>query len=180
MVGVVSLNGLTNHFVHKIATKNSIPEVGFSSQAHTVRIVEGRTNEISIPIGVYAGVDTTFASWDSATSAWVPNAGVRTQISEFCKQINQRYLGSAVLNNSLIARCETIDAETGNRFVFTPGATVVGSLQDFEVIIPDEEGGTESRGFTLQLQDDANTSPAIDGGNVLIRLTQQGVIETWS
>jgi hypothetical protein len=176
----IALVGLENQFVHKVFARNVVPETGFGAQADTIRLVEGRTNEISVPIGVFSGVDALQMQWDSGTAAWVPNPGTRTKVSEFCKQINQRYLGSAALNATLVVRCETIDAETGNRYVFTPGATVVGSLQDFEVIIPDEGGGFESRGFTLQLATDANPSMAIDSGNVLIRLNQSGVLANWS
>lgn len=175
-----TLVGLENNFVHKVAARNVVPETGFGVQADTIRLVEGRTNEISVPIGVFTGVESRQMRWDDTLQSWVQNTGTATRISEFCKQLNQRYLGSAVLTPALVVRCETIDAETGNRYVFTPGATVVGSLQDFDVIIPDQGGGYESRGFTLELATDANANIAIDAGNVLLRLNQTGVVETWS
>jgi hypothetical protein len=175
-----TLRGLENRYVHKIAIQNIVPETGFGDQADTIRLVEGRANEVSVPITVIDGINSREMAWDDGNNEFVAAPGTPTQISEFCKQINKRVLGSATLNNTVIARIETIDGETGNRYVFTPGSTPVGSLQDFDVIIPDQEGGYESRGFVVFLQDDANPSGLIDGGNVLVRLNNRGIAETWS
>lgn len=168
-----------SRFVHQIAIKNEIPQTGFHDQQNTVQLVEDRTNEVSVPIVIADGVASREMRWDDATNNFVANPGVSTKISEFIKQLNKRYTGSVVLNNTIVVRAETIDAESGNRYVFTPGATVVGSLQDFEVIIPDQLGGYESRGFTVWLQTDANANAGIDSGNIYLRLNRQGVNETW-
>lgn len=159
-----------NRYVHRVARHNQIPQTGFGDQENTIRLVEDRTNEISIPIVVVGAVNSREMSWDDPGNSFVASPGNPTRISAYVKQLNKRYTGSSVLNNTIVLRAETIDAETGNRLVFTPGATVVGSLQDFAVIIPDENGGYESRGFTLQLQTNANSNASIDNGYVLIRL----------
>lgn len=146
---------------------------------HVIELVEDRANEISVPaMKTTSNIQTRLMAWNDASNSFI-TAATPTRISEFAKQINKRYTGSSTLNPSVITRIETIDAETGNRYVFTPGATVVGSLQDFEVIIPDQLGGYESRGFTLWLQTDANTNAGIDGGNVYLRLNRQGILDTW-
>jgi len=168
-----------SRFVHQLAIHNAIPQTGFQDQQNTVQLVEDRTNEISVPIVIADGVASREMRWDDAANNFVANPGIATVISEFIKQLNKRYTGSAVLNNSVVVRAETIDAESGNRYVFTPGATVVGSLQDFAVIIPDQLGGYESRGFTLWLQTNANSNAGIDSGNVLLRLNRQGIADTW-
>lgn len=162
--------GLDNKFVHKLPKSNTVPQTGFEDQQNAIQLVENRTNEISIPIVIVGAVMTREMRWDDATNMFVANPGLPTRVSEYIKQLNKRYTGSVALNTTVVARAETIDAETGNRFVFTPGATVVGSLQDFFVIIPDEGGGYESRGWTIQLQNNANSNGAIDGGNVILRL----------
>lgn len=162
--------GLDNRFVHKLARQNAVPQTGFADQQDTIRLVEDRTNEISVPLVLVGGVSSREMAWSDAANAFVATPGQPTRISSFIQQLNKRYLGSSVLNTTLVVRCETVDAETGNRLVFTPGATVVGSLQDFAVIIPDENGGYESRGFTLQLQTNANPNALVDGGNVYLRL----------
>lgn len=164
------LTGLDNKFVHKLAMSNAVPQTGFQDQQNAVQLVENRTNEISVPIVIVGAVMSREMAWNDATNAFIANPGQATRVSEFIKQINKRVLGSSALNNTVVVRAETIDAETGNRYVFTPGATVVGSLQDFFVIIPDEGGGYESRGWTIQLQNDANPNGGIDGGNVVLRL----------
>jgi hypothetical protein len=138
--------------------------------AHSITLVEDRANEVSVPLVLVQGVNTKNMEWDSSQHTWVPAAGA-TRISEFIKQVNQRILGSTTLNNTVVKRAETVDGDTGNRFVFTPGATPPGSLQDFEVIIQDQDGDYESRGFLIFLQTTANPYPAIDGGLVVIRLT---------
>jgi hypothetical protein len=134
----------------------------------TITLVEDRANEISFPFVKDAGIQTRLMSWDDATNRWIA-AGSATRISEVVKQINKRCTGSSVLTNAVVARCEAIDADTGNRWVFTPGATPVGSLQDFELIIPDQGGGYEGRGFQVYLQPNGNPT-TIDGGEVLLRL----------
>ena len=138
---------------------------------HVIELVEDRANEVSIPaMKTTTNVETRLMAWDDATNTFIA-AATPTRISEFCKQINKRYTGSSVLSPAVIYRIESIDAETGNRYSFTPGATVIGSLQDFEVIIPDQRGGYESRGFVIYLATDANPNAGIDGGDVLLRLT---------
>jgi len=134
----------------------------------TITLVEDRANEISFPFVKDAGIQTRLMSWDDATNRWIA-AGSATRISEVVKQINKRYLGSSTLVNTVVARVTAVDGDTGNQFSFTPGATIVGSQQDFELIIPDQGGGYESRGFLLFLQTNANPG-ALDGGNVMIRL----------
>jgi hypothetical protein len=180
MATQLGIMGLKNRFVHKIGRDNQLPESGFDDQANTIRLVEGRANEISVPITVIDGIASREMAWNDVGPVFDSTPGTATQISEFCKQVNLRYKGSSTLDPTVIERCETIDAETGNRYVFTPGATPVGSLQDFDVIIPDQEGGYESRGFVIFLSEDANSNGLIDDGNVLIRLNNTGVAETWS
>ncbi len=164
------ITGLDGKFVHKLSMHNAIPQTGFADQQNVIQLVENRTNEISVPLIIAGAVMSREMSWNDATNAFVANPGQATRVSEFIKQINKRVLGSSTLNNTVVVRAETIDAETGNRFVFTPGATTVGSLQDFFVIIPDEVGGYESRGWTIQLQNDANPNGGIDAGTVRLRL----------
>ena len=165
--GIVGLDG---RFVHKLAQRNTIPQTGFADQQDTVRLVEDRTNEISIPLVLVGAVSSREMAWNDGTNTFIAAAGLPTRISEFVKQINKRYLGSATLNATVVTRVEAVDADTGNRLVFTPGATTVGSLQDFEVIIPDQDGDYESRGFLLTLAANANTG-ALDGGGVIMRLS---------
>lgn len=136
---------------------------------HEIVLVEDRANEISVPHISVDGIDTRLMAWNPATQSFVSSAAP-TRISEFCKQLNRRYTGSETLSPAVVARCEAVDADTGNRLVFTPGATVVGSLQDFEVIILDQDGDFESRGFLLFLTTDANPG-AVDGGQVVLRLS---------
>lgn len=139
--------------------------------SHVIELVEDRANEITIPaVKTTTNILTRTMAWDDALNTFVA-AATPTRVSEYCKQLNKRYLGSSALLPSVVYRCEAVDADTGNRLVFTPGATVVGSQQDFEVIIPDQLGGYESRGFLLYLAPDANPNPGIDGGDVLLRLT---------
>jgi hypothetical protein len=148
----------------------SVPTNEFNG-THVIELVEDRANEITIPaIKTTTNILTRLMVWDDALNTFVA-AAQPTRISEYCKQLNKRYLGSSALVPSVVMRCEAVDADTGNRLVFTPGATVVGSSHDFEVIIPDQLGGYESRGFTLFLTPDANPSPGIDAGAVLLRLT---------
>lgn len=134
----------------------------------TITLVEDRANEIAWPFVKDSGIITRLMAWDDATNRWVASANT-LRISEVVKQINKRYLGSSAMVNTVVARCFAIDADTGNAFSFTPGATIVGSQQDFELIIPDQGGGYESRGFQVFLQTNAN-SGGLDGGNVMIRL----------
>lgn len=134
----------------------------------TITLVEDRANEIAWPFVKDSGIITRLMAWDDATNRWVASANT-LRISEVVRQVNKRYTGSSALSNAVVARCEAIDADTGNRWVFTPGATPVGSLQDFELIIPDQGGGYESRGFQVYLQPDGNPG-ALDGGEVMIRL----------
>lgn len=136
---------------------------------HEVVLVEGRANEISVPAVQVGTIKTRLMAWDDATNAFVGSANP-TRISEFVRQLNKRYLGSSNLVATLVTRVEAVDADTGNRFVFTPGATVPGSQHDFEVIIPDQDGDYESRGFLLYLAPDANPGAA-DGGDVVLRLS---------
>lgn len=139
--------------------------------SHVIELVEDRANEITIPaIKTTTNVLTRLMTWDDALNTFVASA-TPTRVSDYCKQLCKRYLGTSTLSPGVVYRCEAVDADTGNRLVFTPGATVVGSLQDFEVIIPDQLGGYESRGFLVYLSPDANPSAGIDGGDVLLRLT---------
>jgi hypothetical protein len=131
-------------------------------------LVEGRANEISVPHVDSNGIDSRLMEWDDATNQL--KASVRaTRVSDYIAQLNKRYLGSSSLVPDLVYRAETVDADTGNRLVFTPGATPAGSLQDFDVVIGDQDGDYESRGFLLYLADDANPG-AVDGGLVILRL----------
>jgi hypothetical protein len=149
-----------------IAASSSVAEF---EGAHAVTLVENRANEISVPAVVIASVHTRLMRWDDPTNTFVTASG-STRISEFIKQVNKRYRGSSTLTNLVVSRAEAIDADTGNRLVFTPGATVAGSLHDFEVIIQDQDGDYESRGFVVILA--ANANPGIlDGGDVVLRLT---------
>lgn len=136
---------------------------------NVIELVEDRANEITIPAVTDQAVRTRTMAWDDATNRFVASAQP-TRISEFCKQVNKRVLGSSVLSSAVIVRCEAVDADTGGRLVFTPGATPVGSLQDFQIIIPDQLGGYESRGFLMFLATNANPNAGIDGGQVLLRL----------
>lgn len=138
--------------------------------AHSIVLVEGRANEVTVPHVFHQAVNTRLMEWDVSQRLWV-GAATPTRISQFCRQINHRYTGSDTLNSDVIKRVESIDADTGNKYVFTPGATPVGSLQDFQVIIPDQDGDFESRGFVIFLQDDANPDPGIDGGDVVLHFT---------
>lgn len=146
---------------------SSVSGITFTG-SNTIQLVEDRANEVSVPAVTDGGVHTRLMEWDDATNRFV--AAVQpTRVSEFVKQLNKRYVGSSALSGMVVARCETVDAETGNRYVFTPGATPAGSLQDFAVIIPDQLGGFESRGFLLYLVPNANPN-AFDGGEVLLRV----------
>ena len=146
----------------------AVPSVGIAyTGSGVIELVEGRANEIAIPAATDAGTLTRLMEWDDLLNAFVP-AVAATRISEFIKQLNRRYLGASTMTPAVVTRCETIDGDSGNRLVFTPGATPVGSLQDFQVVIPDQLGGYESRGFVLYLANNANPF-ALDGGNVYLR-----------
>lgn len=148
---------------------NSAPPTGIAyTGADTIQLVENRANEITIPSVTDEAIQTRLMEWDNALNRFVVSAQA-TRISEFCKQLSKRYTGSATLTPAVVTRVETVDGDTGNRFVFTPGATPIGSLQDFEVIIPDQLGGYESRGFLLFLANNANPG-LIDGGEVRLRI----------
>lgn len=137
---------------------------------HQVVLVEDRANEISVPAVQVGTIKTRLMAWSDGSNSFVTSAQP-TRISEFVKQLNRRYLGSSTLTPAVVLRCEAVDADTGNRLVFTPGATIVGSSQDFEVIIPDQDGDYESRGFLIYLATNANPG-AQDGGGVVLRLSQ--------
>ncbi len=138
--------------------------------SHKIRLVEGCTNAISIPALSLSGVESRLMRWDNSNNTFVSNSEI-TRISEFIRQINKRYLDDGTINNTIIVRCIAIDADTLDTLVFTPGATIPGSSQDFGVIISDQEGGYESRGFTIELQNNANGNSGIDGGEVILRLS---------
>jgi len=142
--------------------------------SHKIRLIESSTNAISIPALNVAGVDSKLMKWDDATNKFTSSENL-TRISEFIKQLNKRYTGSSVINNAIVIRCKAIDADSLDTLVFTPGATVVGSTQDFGVIITDQEGGYESRGFTMELQNNANGNELIDGGNIVLRLSNMNL-----
>jgi hypothetical protein len=146
---------------------SSVSGISFTG-SNTIQLVEDRANEVSIPAVTDGGVHTRLMEWDDLLNMYVASVNP-TRVSEFVKQLNRRYVGSSALNGMVVTRCETVDAETGNRYVFTPGATPAGSLQDFQVIIPDQLGGFESRGFLLYLAPNANPN-AFDGGEVLLRV----------
>ena len=135
----------------------------------TIQLVENRANEIQIPYLQVGSVETRLMEWQDSTNTFITSS-TPTRISEFVKQINKRYLGSSVLNSTVVDRIETIDADSGNLFVFVPGTTSPTTNNNFSIIIPDQEGGYESRGFTVFLKANANSS-STDGGEVFIRLT---------
>jgi hypothetical protein len=140
---------------------------------HEIVLVEGRANEVSVPHVEVDGIDTRLMYWQDSLNEFVTSA-TPTRISDYVRQLNKRYLGSDTLNPTLVTRVETVDADSGDRRVFTPGATPVGSLHDFEVIIEDQDGDYESRGFLIFLADDANGG-SIDGGDVVLRLTPEAL-----
>ena len=63
------------------------------------------------------------------------------------------------------------------RTTYFPGATPLGSTANWDPIIEDEDGDTESRGFVIQLQNNANPTTR-DGGEVILHLTP--LIPLWA
>jgi len=160
----LQITGLNDHFVHRI-NKSDAKASGINDEdSPTIRLVEDSTNEISIPITLVDGINSRQMTWNNTTHQFDTSGNV-TRISDFIKQINDRYSETAMSNN-IVKFCKTIDADALDTLVFTPGATAVGSTQDFPVIISDQEGKYESRGFQITL---AHNSTGIDSGEILLR-----------
>ena len=163
---------------HQIFLTPEEGNISSADQANSIQLVENRGNAISIPIMEADGVNTREMIWNDTTHKWQNNAGTPTRISEIIRHINDRCLGSSTLNDTVVTRVEAIDADTGNLFVFVPGTTSTSTDNNFEIIIEDQEGDYESRGFTMFLQANANAG-SNDGGEVWIRFNNNSAGIGW-
>jgi hypothetical protein len=107
------------------------------------------------------------------TSPGVYGAGTPVRYDRYCNPYHDFVVAEAFsiggLRTSLYHR---------SRFNFFPGATPVGSVANFDVIIEDEDGDTESRGFVIAMRHLANPTTR-DGGEVIIHLTPLTPLWAW-
>ena len=64
------------------------------------------------------------------------------------------------------------------RTTYFPGATPVGSVENWDPIIEDEDGDIEARGFIIQIQENANPTSR-DGGEVILHLNPLTPLWAW-
>lgn len=106
------------------------------------------------------------------TSESFYNVGVPVRFDAYCDPQHDY----AVLQAYIIGGLRDSPYEK-TRTTYFPGATPTGSLANWDCIIEDEDGDTESRGFVIQLQENANPTTR-DGGEVILHLTP--LISQWA
>ena len=196
---VTTLQGLEGRFVHKVSTKNQIPDGGVGGQDNVVwlQIEPGninRTSSVTLPKVVVDGVDAAEMEWDPALvlaastnpGAWKvleianehPFWGRVTTVHHLIRQINQRQGYGATDSDQVVVKASLLDQLGSTIGDYFPGSTPVASQANFPLFFDDDaDGRIEPRAVRLTLGTGHTPLVGVDAGKIFVRLNNIGLDE---
>jgi hypothetical protein len=193
-----TLQGLEGRFVHKISTKNQIPDAGIGAADNAVwlQIEPGgvqRTSSITLPQLIFEGVSSDQMEWDptaivaasTVPGGWIslvnihPFWGPLTTVHNLIRQINQRQGYGPVDGDHVVVKASLLDQLGATIWDYFPGSSPVASQANFPLFFDDDgDGRIEPRAVRLTLTTTHTPLVGVDAGRVVLRLNNIGLDES--